>query len=79
MFQLQNAFDFDMSFEAFTELYIQDVKNRIKKNTWLTKEHIIRTKIFPYFGNLKINEIFTKEIVARQNEMPAYQDEKKVP
>lgn len=26
MFQLQNSSDLDMSFEAFTELYIRDVK-----------------------------------------------------
>lgn len=66
-----------MSFEAFTELYIKDVKNRLKENTWLTKEHIIRTKILPFFGKLKIREIFTKEIVAWQNGMLAYRDEKK--
>ena len=59
MFQLQNSSDLDMSFEAFTELYINDVKNRLKENTWLTKEHIIRTKILPYFGKLKISEIST--------------------
>ena len=68
-----------MSFEAFTELYIRDVKNRLKENTWLTKEHIIRTKILPYFGKLKISEISTKEIIAWQNEMLAYRDEKKKP
>ena len=50
MFQLQNSSDMDMSFEAFTELYIRDMKSRLKENTWLTKEHIIRTKILPYFG-----------------------------
>ena len=79
MFQLQNSSDLDMSFEAFTELYINDVKNRLKENTWLTKEHIIRTKILPYFGKLKISEIFTKEIITWQNEMLAYRDEKKKP
>ena len=68
-----------MSFEAFTELYINDVKNRLKENTWLTKEHIIRTKILPYFGKLKISEISTKEIITWQNEMLAYRDEKKKP
>ena len=65
--------------EAFTELYINDVKNRLKENTWLTKEHIIRTKILPYFGKLKISEISTKEIITWQNEMLAYRDEKKKP
>ena len=79
MFKLQTSSDLDMSFEAFTELYINDVKNRLKENTWLTKEHIIRTKILPYFGKLKISEISTKEIIAWQNEMLAYRDEKKKP
>ena len=77
MFQLQNSSDLDMSFEAFTELYIRDVKNRLKENTWLTKEHIIRTKILSFFGKLKISEISTKEIITWQNEMLAYRDEKK--
>ena len=79
MFQLQNSSDLDMSLEAFTELYIRDVKNRLKENTWLTKEHIIRTKILPFFGKLKISEISTKEIITWQNEMLAYRDEKKKP
>ena len=79
MLQLQNAFDLDMSFEAFTELYIRDVKTRLKENTWLTKEHIIRTKILPYFGKLRISEISTKEIITWQNELLAYRDEKKKP
>ena len=79
MFQLQNASDLDMSFEAFTELYIRDVKTRLKENTWLTKEHIIRTKILPYFGKLRISEISIKEIITWQNELLAYRDEKKKP
>ena len=79
MFQLQNSSDMEMSFEAFTELYIRDMKSRLKENTWLTKEHIIRTKILPYFGKLKISEISTKEVIAWQNEMLAYRDEKKKP
>ena len=79
MFQLQNSSNMDMSFEAFTELYIRDMKSRLKENTWLTKEHIIRTKILPYFGKLKISEISTKEVIAWQNEMLAYRDEKKKP
>lgn len=79
MFQLQNSSDMDMSFEAFTELYIRDMKSRLKENTWLTKEHIIRTKILPYFGKLRISEISTKEIITWQNELLAYRDEKKKP
>ena len=79
MFLLQTSSDLDMSFEAFTERYVNDIKNRLKENTWLTKEHIILTKILPYFGKLKISEISTKEVIAWQNEMLAYRDEKKKP
>ena len=43
--------DLDMSFGSFIEIYSEDMKSRIKENTWLTKEHIIRTKILPYFQN----------------------------
>ena len=78
-FQQQNAADLDMTFEAFTELYIKDMRSRLKENTWLTKEHIIKTKILPYFGKLKIGEITTKEIIAWQNEMLAFRDEKRNP
>ena len=65
----KTAADLDMSLESFVELYTADVRNRIKENTWHTKEHIIRTKILPYFGKRKINEIQPKDIIAWQNEM----------
>ena len=78
-FQQQNASDLDMTFEAFTELYARDIKSRLKENTWLTKEHIIKTKILPYFGKLRISEITTKEVIAWQNEMLAFRDEKRNP
>jgi len=57
IFHMQKASDLDMPFEAFVELYINDMKSRLKENTWLTKEHIIRTKILPYFAEKKINYI----------------------
>lgn len=44
-----------MTFGEFWKLYTEDVKNYVKLNTWLTKEHIVDTKILPYFKNLKMN------------------------
>ena len=32
------------------DLYTADMKARLKENTWATKDHIIRTKLLPYFG-----------------------------
>ena len=59
----------NMTFASFLEIYTEDVKNRVKENTWLTKEHIFNTKILPYFGKRKINEIQPKDILKWQNEM----------
>ena len=61
--------DFDMTFASFVDIYSTDMKNRVKENTWLTKEHIIRTKLLPYFGKRKISEIKPADILAWQNEM----------
>lgn len=52
-FQQQSAGDLDMTFEAFVEIYTTDLRARLKESTWQTKEHIIRTKILPYFGKRK--------------------------
>ena len=59
----------NMTFASFLEIYTEDVKNRVKENTWLTKENIFNTKILPYFGKRKINEIQPKDILKWQNEM----------
>ncbi len=61
--------DLDMTFASFVEVYTADVKSRIKENTWHTKEHIIRSKLLPYFGKRKIAEIQPKDILAWQNVM----------
>ena len=61
--------DMDMTFESFIDTYTADMKNRLKENTWHTKEHIIRTKLLPYFAKRKMNSIQPKDIIAWQNEM----------
>jgi hypothetical protein len=71
--------DLDMTFGSFIEIYKEDTQSRIKENTWETKEHIIRTKLLPYFGNRKMGEIQPKDIIAWQNEMINYKDEKGKP
>ena len=61
--------DLNMNFESFIDTYTADMKNRLKENTWHTKEHIIRTKLLPYFAKRKMNSIQPKDIIAWQNEM----------
>ncbi len=68
--------DLDMTFASFVERYSEDMKSRLKENTWHTKEHILRTKVLPYFGSRKIGEIKPKDVIAWQNEMINSRDEK---
>lgn len=64
-----------MSFANFVEHYTEDMKTRIKENTWATKDHIIRTKLLPYFGKLKISNITAQQIITWQNELLNHKDE----
>lgn len=75
--QLQKSkANLDMTFESFIQTYTADMKSRMKENTWETKEHIIRTKLLPYFAKRKMCEIQPKEVIAWQNEMINYRDKK---
>lgn len=78
-FQQQSAGDLDMTFEAFCELYEKDMRPRLKESTWATKDHITRTKLLPYFGKRRLCEVNTKDIIAWQNTLLAYRDEKNAP
>jgi len=78
-FMQQSHADVDMPFEAFCELYEKDIRPRLKENTWQTKEHIIRSKLIPYFGKKSLSEITARDIMAWQNELLAHRDEKGKP
>ncbi len=67
--------DLDMTFKSFVDLYTADMKTRLKENTWATKDHIIRTKLLPYFSRLKMCNITAQQIITWQNEMLNHKDE----
>lgn len=56
------------TFDSFVEQYTADMQTRIKENTWATKEHIIRTKIIPYFGKQKMSSITAQQIITWQKD-----------
>ena len=78
-FLLQRAADTDMRFDKFVEQYIADRKDRLRENTWLTKEHIINTKILPYFKDRKLSEIQARDVIAWQNELMSAKDDRGKP
>ena len=52
--------DINMSFDAFLDIYMRDVKPQMKLNSYSTKENIINTHIRPYFKNKNIWMFFDK-------------------
>lgn len=61
--------DLNMLFESLAEIYLNDLRPRIKYNTYLTKVHIIETKIIPYFAKKSIAEITAPDILQWQNKL----------
>ena len=68
-FLLTRQSNFNMTFESFYEKYKEDIQPKLKHNTWLTKEHIVETKILPYFKKRKMEEISAADVIAWQNHM----------
>lgn len=68
-FKLKDEMNINMKFKDFAELYLSDIQPRIKYNSFLTKKHIIETKILPYFGHRKLNEIRPEDVIQWQNEI----------
>ena len=68
-FLMQKQADLNMTFASFVALYEKDVKPKLKLNTWLSKESIIKNKILPFFAKRKISEITPRDVIAWQNEI----------
>lgn len=64
----------NMTLSSFYELYEQDVKPGLKLNTWMTKAHIIESKILPSLGELKVNEITPADVMHWESEMQSELD-----
>lgn len=73
-FLQKSSANLDMSFEAFVEIYNNDLQSRLKQNTWMTKQNIIEQKILPFFKDKKINEIKPADVIAWQNEIMKTRD-----
>lgn len=73
-FLLQTNSDLDMLFKDFYKLYEQDMRSRLKQNTWEHKAHVIQSKILPYFGDKPMNDIQARDVLSWQNELLRHRD-----
>ena len=64
----------DMKLSEFINVYMEERFPRLKEVTQETKRYIIEDKILPYFGDMKLNEITSTDIIKWQNEMLSYRD-----
>ncbi|WP_418484884.1 Arm DNA-binding domain-containing protein [Eshraghiella crossota] len=68
-FKLKEDQSISMRFKSFVDIYLTDLEPRIKRKTFLTKKHIIETKILPYFEKRKLDDIRTPDVIQWQNEI----------
>lgn len=73
-FLVKKSKDLNMPFPDFVDIYMSDIKPRIKYNTYRSKEYIIRDKILPYFKNFSVSSITAPDIVQWQNELLQFRD-----
>ena len=65
-----------MTMSAFYKVYEQDRRPHLKLNTWKSKEQMILTKILPYFGEMRMDQITPADILKWQAELLNYRDKK---
>ena len=61
----------DMLFEDFCKVYEADRAAHIRRSTLLMKENVIRTKLVPTFGKMRLTEITAARVLAWQSELRA--------
>ena len=66
--------DIDITFSNLVIEYMKDCKIRLKPTTYASKEHIIRTKILPYFSDIPINLIDIQTVRKWQNEIISHKN-----
>lgn len=57
------------SLAAFVETYLEDIRPRIRESTYENKVYTIKSKILPYLGHMRMDEIEPVDIVRWQNRL----------
>lgn len=73
-YQLRQDGSLDMTFADFIKIYRQDRQPRVKESTFVMKDAIIDTKLIPCFGQKRLRDISTNNVIQWQNELLAYRN-----
>lgn len=63
-----------VTFATFYKAYEEDVRPRLRETTWTSKDYIVRDKILPFFGDMRMEEITSLDVVRWQNSLMARRD-----
>lgn len=58
-----------VSFATFYKTYEEDMKPRLRESTWISKDYMVKDKILPFFGDMRMEEIEPVDIVRWQNQL----------
>ena len=61
----------DMELEAFVKVYFNDKAGRLKERSLESKRIMIESKVIPYFGKKRMNQVTPADIMKWQNEIMA--------
>lgn len=57
----------DITFQTLYDLYIEDMRHRLRENSIIGKKYVFKNRILPYFKDKPINQISAKDIRDWQN------------
>ena len=66
-FLTKQAVNLDMKLKDFIDIYMEDCRTRLRQNTVVNKEYVIKDKIIPYLGEKPVSRITAADIRKWQN------------
>lgn len=64
-----------MRFADFVDIYFEDMGVTLREYTRNNREYILNAKVIPFFGQKKVKDISTLDIIAWQNELLTFKKE----
>ena len=73
-FKCLKSRDIQMQFGSFVAIYMDDMKPRLKRSTFESKQFMIKTHILPYFESKPLAEISSTDVLQWQNVLLSKRD-----
>ena len=68
-YELKKSESLSMKFSDYVDVYLEDLKPRLRKTTYETKRTYLRVHITPFFGNYGLDDISVSMVKKWQNQL----------